>query len=134
MGGGSLPRVLKLLIVGAGGFLGAISRYLLSGFVHRHVPGAFPIGTLCVNLLGCFLIGALMTLVLDRKLFTPETRLMIGVGVIGSLTTFSTLGYETVELLRSGESKLALLSVAANVVLGVAGVILGRFAVKALGV
>jgi CrcB protein len=130
----SLPRVIKLLIVGAGGFLGAISRYTLSGFVHRYVPGAFPVGTLCVNLVGCFLIGALMALVQDRKLFAPETRLLIGVGILGSLTTFSTLGYETVELLRSGESRLALLSVVANVVFGVAGVILGRFAVKALGV
>jgi CrcB protein len=126
--------VIKLLIVGAGGFLGAISRYALSGLVHRHVPGSFPIGTLCVNLIGCFLIGALMTLVQDRKLFTPEARLLFGVGFLGSLTTFSTFGYETVELLRSGESRLALLSVVANVVFGVAGVILGRFAVKALGV
>jgi len=126
--------VVKLLIVGAGGFLGAISRYVLSGMVHRWVPGAFPIGTLCVNLMGCFLIGALMTLVTDRKLFTPEARLLFGVGILGSLTTFSTFGYETVELLRGGESRLALLSVAANVVLGVTGVILGRFAMRALGV
>jgi CrcB protein len=126
--------VIKLLIVGAGGFLGAISRYTLSGIVHRWVPGAFPIGTLCVNLIGCFLIGALMTLVQDRKLFTPEARLLFGVGILGSLTTFSTFGYETVELMRGGESRMAFLSVAANVVLGVAGVILGRFAVKVLGV
>jgi CrcB protein len=123
--------VIKLLIVGAGGFLGAISRYTLSGIVHRWVPGAFPIGTLCVNLIGCFLIGALMTLVQDR---TPEARLLFGVGILGSLTTFSTFGYETVELMRGGESRMAFLSVAANVVLGVAGVILGRFAVKVLGV
>lgn len=134
MGGGSLPRVLKLLIVGAGGFLGAISRYALSGVVHRWAPGAFPIGTLCVNLLGCFFIGALMALVSDRKLFTPETRLLFGVGILGSMTTFSTFGYETVELMRSGESRLALLSVAANLLLGVAAVVLGRFAVRALGV
>lgn len=126
--------MIKLLIVGAGGFLGAISRYALSGIVHRWVPGAFPIGTLCVNLIGCFLIGALMTLVQDRKLFTPEGRLLFGVGILGSLTTFSTFGYETVELMRGGESRMAFLSVAANVVLGVAGVILGRFAVKVLGV
>ncbi|MHC4816571.1 MAG: fluoride efflux transporter CrcB [Planctomycetota bacterium] len=126
--------MIKLLIVGAGGFLGAISRYTLSGIVHRWVPGAFPIGTLCVNLIGCFLIGALMTLVQDRKLFTPEARLLFGVGILGSLTTFSTFGYETVELMRGGESRMAFLSVAANVVLGVAGVILGRFAVKVLGV
>ena len=125
---------MKLLIIGAGGFLGAIARYLLSGYAQRLGVGGFPVGTLCVNLLGCVAIGGFMTLVQDRELFTPETRLFVTIGILGSLTTFSTFGYETVELLRGGETRLALVSVAANVVLGVAGVLAGRAAVRVLGV
>ena len=124
--------MFELLVVGAGGFLGAIARYGLSGFVQRQVRGDFPAGTLAVNLVGCLVIGLFMTLVKDRQLFDPQTRMFVTMGFLGSLTTFSTFGYETVELMRGDELRLALLNVLANVALGVIGVLIGRALGKAI--
>ena len=122
-----------LLVVGLGGFLGAIARYTLSGLVQERFQGQFPVGTLLVNVLGCLAIGALMTLVEDRHLFGPEMRLFLMIGFLGSMTTFSTFGYETVEFLRSGQIVWAFTIVAAQVVLGLGAVILGRAAVRWIG-
>ena len=122
--------MVEVLVVGGGGFLGAIARWKLSGLVQGQVTNGFPAGTLAVNLAGCLAIGVVMTLVEDRQLFSPQTRLLVTVGFLGSLTTFSTFGHETFELLRGGETRLAILSVAANVVLGLAGVLLGRGLVR----
>ena len=124
--------MLNLLSVGIGGFVGAIARYGLSGLVHRYHEGGFPYGTLVVNVLGCLAIGVLMPLVEDRQLFRPEMRSFLMIGLLGSFTTFSTLGYETFELLRDSEFRFAFMSVAANVVLGITAVAVGRIAVKLL--
>ncbi len=116
--------ILKLLIVGTGGFIGAVARYGLSGLVHRYFEGSFPYGTLFVNVVGCFVIGVLMSLVEDGHIFRPEWRLFLMIGLLGSFTTFSTLGFETLELLKDSEF------LAANVTLGVGAVALGWVAVR----
>jgi len=115
-----------LLAIGSGGFAGAIARYLLSHWAHRVLKLAFPVGTLLVNLLGCFLIGLLVTLIETRQVFSPAVRLLLITGFLGSLTTFSTFGFETVELVRVGSYGAALLNALANVILGVAAVMLAR--------
>jgi CrcB protein len=125
--------MLKILVVGLGGFVGAVSRYGLSGLVHRHYRGAFPLGTLTVNVLGCLVIGVLMALVEDRQLFSPNARLFLLIGLLGSLTTFSTLGHETFDLLRDSQFGLALWNVAGNMVLGLVAVGVGRIAARLLG-
>ena len=122
--------MVTLLCVGAGGFFGAIARYGLSGLVHRYYEGQFPYGTLVVNTLGCLLIGVMMSLVEDRQMFGPEARSFVRIGLLGSFTTFSTFGYETVELLRDSQFQFAFLNVAANVVIGIGAVYLGRAAVS----
>lgn len=119
----------KLLIVGLGGALGAMARYGISGWVARHWE-RFPAGTLAVNVAGCFLIGAFMTLVEERQLFSPNARLFATIGILGGLTTFSTFGYETVALLRGQETRLALLNILLNVVLGLGAVLAGRALVR----
>jgi CrcB protein len=126
------PGVTNILIVGIGGFLGAIARYGLSGLVHRYAGAAFPYGTLVVNVSGCLGIGVVMYLTEDRMVLGPAARLFLGLGILGGFTTFSSFGYETLELMRGGEFRSALLSVAGNVVLGLAAVWLGRSAVKFL--
>ena len=118
--------MLKLLVVGAGGFVGAISRYLLSGLVHRLYNGSFPLGTLVVNVAGCFLIGALMGLVEDRQALSPNVRLFLMIGLIGSFTTFSTLCYETYELFRTSEMIAVMVNVFGSALLGLSAVLLGR--------
>ena len=117
---------MHVLLVGVGGFVGAALRYALSSFVHARYAGAFPAGTLLVNVLGCFLAGALWTLVEERELLSEGARLLVGVGLLGSLTTFSAFSQETFALLRDGELRFALLSVGANLAVGLLAVALGH--------
>lgn len=100
------------LIVGAGGFVGAVLRFTVSGAVQRSAGfSPFPYGTLVVNVTGCLAIGLLSGLAESRQVLTPESRLLLLIGVLGSFTTFSTFGYETLTLLRDG----AMLRAAGNV-------------------
>jgi len=119
-------KPFELLSVGAGGALGAILRYLVSGWVQQLAPfGAFPLGTLAVNVLGCAVLGTLGGLAESRSLFGPGARLFVFLGILGGFTTFSTFAYETVALLREGEMAKGLLNVVASVVLGLVGAWLG---------
>jgi CrcB protein len=120
----------EILVVGLGGFFGAISRYLLSGWVQRFSGSGFPWGTWAVNVAGCLAIGGLMGLADTRLALTAETRVFLGIGLLGSLTTFSTFGYETIELVRGSQLTMALGNVAANVFVGCAAVYLGRVLVR----
>jgi len=127
-------RMVKLLCVGLGGFVGAVARYGLSGLVHRGVNTAFPLGTLVVNVAGCLAIGGFMYLIEDRALVSSQWRVLGAIGLLGAFTTFSTFGYETLALLRDRELTMAGLSVAGNVLLGLGAVWLGRTTLRALGV
>ncbi|MDP6955186.1 MAG: fluoride efflux transporter CrcB [Planctomycetota bacterium] len=120
----------KLLVIGCGGFLGAILRYGLSLAAHRRFPGSFAIGTLAVNVLGCLAIGALLASVIERDALSHNARLFWGVGLLGSFTTFSTFGFETFEWLEKGQPRAALLNVTLNVLLGLAAVWVGRGLVR----
>jgi len=117
--------LLGLLAVGAGGCLGALARYGLSTWAVRVWGGRFPVGTLVVNVLGCFLLGALMAALAERQLLAPEARLFLTIGFLGSFTTFSTVGYETFDLLRAQDVALAAASLGANVAVGMLAVALG---------
>jgi CrcB protein len=118
---------LRLIIISAGGFIGTMLRYLVSGAAQNAMGNAtFPLGTAAVNLSGCFVIGVLAELAESRGFLTDATRAFLTVGVLGGYTTFSAFGNETLNLFRSGESFLALGNVALQVVLGLACVWLGR--------
>jgi CrcB protein len=119
--------MLKLLLVGLGGFVGAVLRYLVSGWVQESSGSAtLPYGTLAVNVLGCLVIGALSFLADTRGMFSVETRLLVFVGLLGGFTTFSTFGNETLNLLRDGQLLMASFNVTANVILCLAAVWAGR--------
>jgi CrcB protein len=106
---------------------------LLSVGVQRLANGfLFPFGTFSVNLLGCFLIGLLAGLAEYRGLFTPELRALLLVGFLGGFTTFSTFGFESVQLIRDGEFMLAGLNVVGQVILGLVGVWLGFVLARAV--
>src|SRR3990172_6104431 len=123
--------MFHLLIVGVGGFVGSILRYWMSGVAQRWTYSDFPIGTLVVNLVGCLAVGAFWSLVEYREWFSPETRLFVTVGILGGFTTFSAFGYETFALLHDREYLAALANVGANVLAGIAAVIIGWMAAKA---
>ena len=117
----------KILWVGFGGFLGSISRYLLSGYVQYLLRSTgFPYGTLAVNLIGCLLIGFLSQWVETRGFLSPDARLFVFVGLLGGFTTFSTFGNETMNLWQIGSSVAAFSNVALHVVLGVGAAWLGH--------
>ena len=122
----------QFAVVGLGGAIGAIARYGVSLACLRMLP-SFPLGTLVVNVLGCFALGLLMAIVDVRSEFPPTARLFLGVGLLGAFTTFSTFGVETIDLLREKENTLAMLSVTGNLVLGLAAVLLGRGVAKWVG-
>jgi len=118
--------MIKLLLIGTGGFLGSVLRYLVSGSVQAASQSiAFPYGTLAVNVLGCFLIGFLSELAESRSLFSPDTRAFLVVGILGGFTTFSAFGNETMSLLRDGERTLAMMNVGAQMLFGIGAVWLG---------
>ena len=109
--------------MGFGGFFGAICRYGLSSWLTRALKEpAFPVGILLVNLLGCLAIGIAFGLAEARDLFVRDTRLFLFAGFLGGFTTFSTFGYDTFILIRSGQVVFAALNVLASVLLGVAAV------------
>jgi fluoride exporter len=124
--------MLKLLLVGAGGFLGSVARALLSNFVQQLSASQFPFGTLTVNVIGCLVIGGLSQLGEARDVFSPETRAFLFVGILGGFTTYSSFGNETINLGRSGLLVSALLNVASQMVLGLGAVWLGRILARQL--
>ena len=125
--------MMKLLIIGLGGFLGAVCRYGLGSWVLRLSGGTFPYGTLVVNLLGCFLLGGLIILFEQRQLLNPGLRVFLTVGLLGAFTTFSTFSYETLELMREKSVASALANILANVTCGLLAVLAGGGLVRLLG-
>jgi fluoride exporter len=119
-------KSLEFVLVGAGGAIGSVLRYLASGFVQRlDLWGSFPAGTLAVNFVGCTFLGLLSGLSDSRFLFGPGARLFVFIGVLGGFTTFSTFSYETLALVRAGEGAKAALNASASLLLCLAGTWLG---------
>ncbi len=117
----------NLILIGVGGALGSILRYLLSGLAQQWSKSlAFPFGTLTVNLLGCLVIGFCAQLAEARGVFTSATRAFVFIGVLGGFTTFSTFGNETMNLFRASATLQASINIAAHVIFGLLAVWLGR--------
>ena len=92
------------LLVGLGGALGSVLRWLVGGWVHAAMPASrFPWGTFAVNAIGSFAIGALLGVTLERAQVSPAARLLLVTGVLGGFTTFSAYSYETLQLARDGQ-------------------------------
>ena len=124
---------MTLVLVGLGGFLGAVARYLVDGWIAERAGATFPFGTLLVNLSGAFLLGLLYALTVERGLLPEAIRPPVFIGFIGAYTTFSTLALESWRLIESGSYGLGIANLVGSIVLGivavVAGLALGRAAV-----
>ena len=117
----------NVLLVGAGGFIGSVLRYWISGYIQQWLKNTvFPFGTLAVNFLGCLMIGFLSQLAEDYGIFTAETRLFVFIGFLAGFITFSTFGNESMNLLRDGQNLMAFGNIAGHFLLGLGGVWLGR--------
>src|SRR5688572_23327419 len=125
--------MLRLLFVGLAGFAGTLGRYWLAGAFVRRYGEAFPLGTLAVNVLGCFAAGALFQLMQERHDFGETARAVVFVGLLGGFTTFSSYGLQTFALLRDGRLGLAALNVVASNLLGLLLVYAGYSLAKIAG-
>ncbi len=109
---------MRFLLIALFGALGTLARYGLQGIVQIRIGSTFPYGTLLVNLTGCFLLGLVGQLTLNRIIVPPEWRMAIAVGFFGGYTTFSSFGWETAKMFEAGEWLRASSYVAASVVFG----------------
>ena len=123
---------MNYLWVGAGGFLGAIARYAIGGWMTRLLGLAFPYGTFVINVSGCFLLGLLLSVLDARTSLPSQLRLLGPIGFVGAYTTFSTFEYETLRTAQEGQSGLAMVYVLLSVVLGYAAVWAGQSTGKLL--
>jgi CrcB protein len=116
---------MQLLLVGLGGFAGAVSRWLVDGWISERNPTAFPRGTLVINATGSFLLGLLFAWVIERDLLPPDVRGPLMIGFLGAYTTFSTFMLESWRLIEDGAWGLALANLGASVALGLVAVLGG---------
>jgi CrcB protein len=114
-----------LLLVGIGGFIGAILRYILGGWIQNSFVN-FPVGTLVINVTGSFFLGLIMYLSEYQGLFGEETRIFLTIGVLGAYTTLSTFGYESFRLLDDSKIMLMTINLVATVLFSMLAVYLGK--------
>lgn len=113
----------EFLLVAGGGAVGAMTRYFIHECSQEVFKTELPVGTFIANVAGCFMIGMLIGS--GRSEASQQMRLLIGIGFLGALTTFSTFGAETILRAEKGEWVLAISNVLANVVLGFGAVVAG---------
>jgi CrcB protein len=123
--------VAKLLYLVAGAGAGAALRYYMSLWAAARFGTTFPYGTLLVNIAGSVLLGGFLTLATERFEMSPDLRLLVATGFCGSLTTFSTFSYETMELLNRGSYLSGVLNAFGSLALGLLGVVLGAALARA---
>lgn len=123
--------ILDCVLVGAGGALGAVSRYLL-GLLPLKSESGFPLMTLFINLLGSFCIGFIVTMAGEQTHLRPRTLLFLKVGFCGGFTTFSTFSQETLGLLQTGKTAVAAAYIAASLLLCTAAVFAGQWVAQSL--
>ena len=121
----------KILLVGIGGFLGAVFRFGISTGIRSYFMHPFPLATLFVNFLGCLGIGLLFELFRNHSLL-PTLSLLVAVGFLGSFTTFSAFSFETMDLVKRGNHQLASLYVLASLLFCFVGVVGGELLGKEL--
>ena len=109
---------MRFLLIAVFGAIGTLARYGLQGLVQIKMSSTFPYGTLLINLSGCFFLGLIGQITLNRMIVPPEWRVAIAVGFFGGYTTFSSFGWETAKMLEAGEWLRASTYVATSVVLG----------------
>lgn len=119
-----------LFIIGAGGFIGSVLRYLTSRLFQQCMVSSFPYGTLAVNIIGCFVLGVVYALAEKNAIVSDEMRLFLTVGICGGFTTFSTFANENMSFLRDGEFFQFALYASVSLLLGLLALYFGNLTVK----
>jgi fluoride exporter len=116
---------MTMILIAIGGAVGALSRYLVQGWVQDLIGGRFPWGTLAVNVSGSFVLGLVFALAMDRAILSPDVRVPLMVGFIGSYTTFSTLMLESWVLVEEGDLSHMFINLVGSVAIGMVAVVAG---------
>jgi len=119
--------LINALLIAAGGAAGALARYAVTGPILGKLDHRFPFGVLAVNLVGCFFIGVVLFMYLQRGETDDKLQLVLVAGFLGSFTTFSAFGMDTFELFKDGSPGLAIANILTNVILGIALAALGWY-------
>ncbi len=127
-----MQSMINYLIIGIGGFLGAIARYAIGVWIGQKWGRSFPLGTFVINVSGSFFIGLLMSLFTERLMVNPQWRLLLVVGFLGAYTTFSTFEYETGRLIKDGEWLVASMNVVFSVIAGFIALKIGEIIAKSV--
>ncbi len=119
-----------IFIVGTGGFVGSVLRYLVQVFMEKGLMSTFPWGTFVANIAGSFIIGIVYALAEKGNLMNSEWRLFLAVGICGGFTTFSSFAYNNMMMLKEGVYGQFFLNVGGSLFLGIMAVYLGMLAVR----
>lgn len=117
--------MMHVIYIGLGGFIGAVSRYLVSRYLGNLIP-SFPLGTLAVNILGSFALGFIIYSLSQGKTISPDMRDFITIGIIGGFTTMSSFAYESFRMAELGQMLFFALNIALNIVLCIAAIYAGK--------
>jgi CrcB protein len=116
----------SIFLVGFGGFIGSVMRHLATEWSKYLFKGFnFPLGTIIVNITGCLLLGLLNGWAENLELFTPQIRLFMFVGILGSFTTFSTFSYETIRMMQNGNTMHAVVNISMQLIIGLFAAFIG---------
>jgi fluoride exporter len=127
-------NIFNILLVGAGGCLGSVARYVTVVSIDKRLNGVFPYGTLAVNVLGSFLLGFVMAMLVRKTgSHLQEWKLFLGTGFCGGFTTFSAFAAENVGLFQQKFPATAILYIAGSVLLGLLAVWLGFAMARNIG-
>ncbi len=124
--------LIKFLCIALAGSFGALSRYILAGFIQEIFGQTFPAGTAVVNIAGCFLFGFIVTLVDEKMVLPPELKPYLLTGFMGAFTTFSTYAFETAYLIRYSQWFLALANIFGQTIFGLIFLFAGIFLARAI--
>lgn len=123
---------MALLLIGVGGFAGAVARYVVDGAVAERTGGGFPWGTLAINVSGSFVLGLLFAMSAERAILPADIRGPLMIGFLGAYTTFSTFMLESWRLIESGAWTQAVANLGGSIALGLVAVFLGLTVGRAL--
>ena len=118
------------MLIGIGGFIGSVCRYFGQQFVQLHFPSSLPLGTMMVNITGCFIIGIVYALSGRNDLLSPDLRIFLATGFCGGFTTFSSFAYENVSMVLDGEFFYTSIYLLISVVIGFGAVHAGILLIK----
>jgi fluoride exporter len=121
-----------ILIVGTGGFIGSVMRYLVQFYVEKGMSSTFPMGTLIANIVGSFIIGIVFALAEKGNLMSSEWRIFLTVGICGGFTTFSAFAYNNFTMIKEHSYGQLLFNLGGNIFLGILAVYLGIVLIRAI--